>query len=298
MHKIRCQLGTSMLFNLVAAIAACVTHGDLLHAQVQLLHPTANQAPSFEVATIRPSGGSSLMPNMRVSPSNFSAEHYSLKRLIKWAYKIKSDDQLFGGPSWMDSEFFDIRAKASDPEIEAMNALSFEQKAEQSRLMVQSLLAERFRLRVTFKTEVLPVYALVIAKDGTKLKQVDDPIIPQPGMPPPEGAHLPRIGPTGRNQYTATAWTMGLMADWLSSFDEVGNHVVVDETGLKGSYDFVLNGVSTSNDLPPGVTMVSPDESTTSLFTALQKQLGLKLEPRKVPVEVLVIEHVEKPSPN
>lgn len=82
---------------------------------------------------------------------------------------------------------------------------------------------------------------------------------------------------------------MNLTADWLSRFDEVGNRLVVDETGLKGTYDFVLNGVS----MRP-----APDESVTSIFTALQEQLGLKLEPQKAPVEVLVIDHVEKPTPN
>ena len=82
---------------------------------------------------------------------------------------------------------------------------------------------------------------------------------------------------------------MNLTADWLSRFDEVGNRPVVDKTGLKSTYDFVLNGVS----MQP-----TTDESVTSIFTALQEQLGLKLEPQKAPVEVLVIDHVENPSPN
>jgi uncharacterized protein (TIGR03435 family) len=79
------------------------------------------------------------------------------------------------------------------------------------------------------------------------------------------------------------------MADWLSRFDEVGNRVVVDETGLKGNYDWVLNGVSPAS---------SNDPSVTSIFTALQEQLGLKLVSQKAPVEVLVIDHVERPSEN
>ena len=82
---------------------------------------------------------------------------------------------------------------------------------------------------------------------------------------------------------------MNLTADWLSRFDEVGKRLVVDRTGLEGAYDFVLNGVS----MQP-----ASDESVTSIFTALEEQLGLKLEAQKAPVEVLVIEHVEQPTPN
>jgi uncharacterized protein (TIGR03435 family) len=85
------------------------------------------------------------------------------------------------------------------------------------------------------------------------------------------------------------------MVDWLSHFDEVGNRMVIDETGLKGRYNFVLSGVTMG---PNGVNASAQDDSTTSIFTALREQLGLKLEPRKASVEILVIDYAERPSPN
>ena len=189
----------------------------------------------------------------------------------------------------MSSEYFDIQAKPSDSEREAFAKLPLPKNMEEGALLVQSLLADRFHLKVSFKTEELPVYALVVAKDGPKLKQVEISPFPAPGTPVPPGAHFPHLGPTGPNQLTATAMPMNFMTAWLSQFDELGNRIVVDETGLKGNYDWVLNGVS----MAP-----SADSSVTSIFTALQEQLGLKLVSQKAPVEVLVIDHAERPSEN
>jgi bla regulator protein blaR1 len=97
---------------------------------------------------------------------------------------------------------------------------------------------------------------------------------------------------------TVTACRMSWFADWLLHQSEVGNRVVVDETGLKGNYDFVLNGIQLEPSALPGATPTPPDDSTVSIFTALQEQLGLKLIPTKAKVEVLVIDHAEEPSAN
>jgi uncharacterized protein (TIGR03435 family) len=113
--------------------------------------------------------------------------------------------------------------------------------------------------------------------------------LPPPGQPPAEGAHLPSLSKTGQDQITATACPTSMMADWLSRLDEVGSRLVVDETGLKGNYDFMLNGISVG---------LSAKGTTTSIFTALKEQLGLKLGPQKAPVEILVIDHVDHPPGN
>jgi uncharacterized protein (TIGR03435 family) len=97
------------------------------------------------------------------------------------------------------------------------------------------------------------------------------------------------------DQYTATAFPAEEFSHWLSHFDELGNHVVVNATGLTGNYDFVLSGVGMGSIEG---NHEAADEPTTSIFTALQEQLGLKLEPRKAPVEVLVVDHAEQPSAN
>jgi bla regulator protein blaR1 len=237
---------------LLAAAAVLVFVGPLgfglmqaMQANAPLLHATSSPPPSFEVATIKPSKDPNLGPgtNIQLSPARFAA-HSSLKGLIKFAYQVKSDDQIVGGPGWMSFESFDIQAKASEAEIEAFNKLPFPRNIEEIKLLIQSLLADRFQLKVSFRTEDLPVYALVVTKDGPKLKKVEPSPFPPPGTPPPPGAHIPSLGKTAPNQTTARAMPMREVADWLSRFDEVGNRVVVDETGLKGNYDWVLNGVS------------------------------------------------------
>ncbi len=165
------------------------------------------------------------------------------------------------------------------------------------RLRVQSLLAERFQLKTRVETRELPVYALVVAKGGIKMKEVEADPPRAPGTPPQPNAHSPQIGTTAPNQFTATAWPIGEMTVWLSHFEELGKRIVVNETGLTGHYDWVLNGVS-QRAQQPDASGSAAQEPVTSIFTALPEQLGLKLVPQKAPVEVLVIDHVEKPSAN
>ncbi len=280
------------------ALAAPVGLGLLfaLHTSGQLLRATTAPLPSFEVATIKPSKEPGV--HIRMSPANFTLLG-SLKDLIKYGYDIRSDEQLVGGPSWMNTEIFDVRAKATEADIKAIDKLDWQRQIEQTRLMVQSLLADRFQLKASIQNRERQVYSLVVAKSGPKLKQVELSPFPPPGTPPPPGAHLPKLVWTGPGQITATAWRMSEMPFWLSHFPEIGNHLIIDQTGLKGNFDFVLNGIYDERAQHPGAGAAAPEgEATTSIFTALQEQLGLKLEPRKAEVEVLVIESVEKPSEN
>ena len=269
--------------------------------------------PSFEVATIKPSKPDELQNAMMGTRDGYyNAHHMSARQLVKSAYQVTSDDQLIGATGWMDKEYFDIEAKAAEPEIQLMRRVGVAGSVEQFQLMLQSLLEDRFQLKVANAKQELSVYALVVAKGGPKLKQVAvSPELasavhppPPPPPPPPGGASPPPQLPprpaagvetTGRNQITATAWRMSWLASWLQHQGEIGNRVVVDETGLRGNYDFVLNGVQSE---PSGPTAGAPDDSTVSVFTALQEQLGLKLIPAKVPVEVLVVVHAERPSAN
>jgi bla regulator protein blaR1 len=293
------RLGTRLGFAgkaLLAAAAITVAAGPLAFgmlraAQVpgQLLHPGDTPLPSFEVATIKPSNEDRPGLWIRMSPEDFASKHTSVKDLIKYAYHTKSDDQVLGSPGWMNSEFFDVEAKAGEGEIASLQKLPFDQRMDQSRLMVQSLLVDRFQLSAHFETRDLPVYGLTVAKGGPKLKEVEASPFPPPGTQPPPGAHLTSIGMRTPGHITGSAVPMRMMTDWLSNFDELGNRVVVDDTGLKGTYDFTLDGVS----MKP-----SSDPQVTSIFTALQDQLGLKLVPRRAQLEVLVIDRIEKPSEN
>jgi len=252
----------------------------------QLLHATDASRPSFDVTSVKPSNPDATGLNFQLSPMKFAARHASLRDLIKFAYHVKSDDQLSGAPSWWSKEYFDVEAKASPAEIDTFNTLRPDRKMDFTRLLLQSLLEDRFHLKVAFETRPLAAYALVVVKHGAKLTEVQSSTTsPALGRP-----LLPSIGKSGADQLTATGVPMAMVADWLSFREEIGNRVVVDQTGLKGNYDFVLKGISFGQ---------SPSEdSATSIFTAVQEQLGLKLEPAKLPVEVLVIRHVERPSEN
>jgi uncharacterized protein (TIGR03435 family) len=160
--------------------------------------------------------------------------------------------------------------------------------------MVQSLLAERFELKVSQSSKELPIYALVVTKNGLKLSQTAD---PQPG--PGAGTRsTTRLQP---GELTARGMPMSALAERLSR--EVGRQVV-DKTGLQGGYDFTLHWTPELQTRPLGAgdgsqgPATSPDATGPSIFTAIQEQLGLKLESQKGPVGTIVIDRIEKPSAN
>lgn len=245
----------------------------------------------------------------------FTATHATLRDLIRAAYGTKRDEQIVDLPSWAGNEYFDVEARATASEIESLQKMGAWDGVDQFSLMLQSLLAERFGLVVKIETRDLPAYALVVAKQPPKLKEVSvppefanaaRPPAPPPPPPPSSGSgsapprpvsSFPGIRPTGPNQVTATASRMGWFVDWLMSDRELGDRPVVDRTGLSGNYDFSLNGIAINMGAPPSAATAS-DESTISIFTALQEQLGLKLVSQKAPVPVLVVVDVEQPSPN
>lgn len=272
----------------ILLVVGFMTPGSVKPARGQLLHPSGSRLPSFEVATIKPDNDPQSKTNFQIYSDRFVAQHFSLSDLIEFAYHSKTVDQLVGGPSWKNSDFFNVEARVGDAEIAALKGASAEELMNQYRLMTQSLLADRFQLGVSFETEPLPVYALVVSGEGHKMKEVAE-------NSTTAGRPFPMVRQTAPNKFTATDCTMIRLVDWLSHFDELGNRLVVDETRLKGRYDFVLSGVTMG---PAGVNASAPEEATTSIFTALREQLGLKLESRKAPVEVLVIDHIERPSPN
>jgi uncharacterized protein (TIGR03435 family) len=224
-----------------------------------LAQTPATDRPSFGVATVKPND-----PSRNVGATAYSRQPIggagletmgSLHAFIKQAYGVE-DVQISGGPNWIDGELFEIHAKASGPVSQA-----------QLKLMLQSLLAERFKLAIRTETRQLPVYSLGLAKGGPKLEQADRNV----GLT------------TGRTLLRGTA-DMAQLANLLTA---TLGRTVLDNTGLKGSYKFALTW--------------APDDPTAdgpSIFTAIQEQLGLKLESTKGPVQVLVIEHAEKPSEN
>lgn len=247
--------------------------------------PAASEPPAFEVATIKPSPAGSGFVNFGVSPARFNVVNGTLKACIQFAYNINSEDQIGKGPDWMSSKKFDIDAKMGDAEADAVKKLPPGERLGQYRLMVQSLLAERFNLRVSKEAKEQPVLALVATKDGPKLTPAAA----------PDGA--PQLFGGSRGDLTAKSVSMRFFADFfLSGRSDLGGRVAIDATGLKGSYDFTLKW--SRSDASPASPEGSAAGDSPSFVTALQEQLGLKLESRKAPVEVLEIDHVEQPSPN
>lgn len=271
-----------------------------MQADAQLLQPADGRTPSFEVATIRPSGSDSDLFNIHIADSRFSVHGAPMKALLKFAYDIKIEAQLPTEPAWIAQEKFDIDARIDDAEVQSMSKMAPDRKFAELRLMLQSLLAERFKLKVSSRMKELPVYALVLAKSGPHLTPVNL-------SPEPQNQHMPQLSGGSRGELKASAVSMAMFTRWLSGRPDTGGRAVIDATGLTGSYDFALNftpddvHIAQFNEAVPGqgaASSSSPDSPGPSLFTALQEQLGLKLESRKAPVEVLVIDQVEQPSPN
>jgi uncharacterized protein (TIGR03435 family) len=300
-----------------AAVAGPVAFG-LMSAPQEQARPTQQpQAvsaghPEFEVASIKPAKPGAMGMFIRFQPSGrLSVTNMPPKELMTMAYNVQPF-QVTGEPKWFDSERYDIEAKPDSSVAARLDKLTPEQRKDELMQMMQSLLAERFQLSLHRQTKELPVYALVVSKGGPKLQKSTFTPPNKPGVLPlrKPGGPLPRGGlwSHGPGTLTSTGTELYIFVNILSR--QLGR-VVIDKTGLKGRYDFTLKWTPDQpapnpfgagpgpgpgpmgKDAPP-----PPDPNGPSIFTALQEQLGLKLESQKGPVEILVIDHVEKPSEN
>jgi len=218
--------------------------------------------------------------------------------LLTFAYDVR-DFQLSGGPGWIGSEHYDIVARpdrSAAPEegpvdMRKMSDGEMKTMAEKIRERLRALLAERFQLAVHNETKDAPVYFLVVAKNGPKLEAAE------------EGKEGPRGMRMGRGQLTGMSAPMTMLATTLSN---ALGRPVQDHTGLSGKYNFKLEwtpdpgqGDKLPGGPPPGVEAPpEPDANGPTVFTALQEQLGLRLESQKGPMQMIVIDHVEKASEN
>lgn len=253
----------------------------------------------FEVASIRPSkppSGGRMRIGMNVDGAMLRYSNANLKDCIRTAFRVK--EFQVQGPEWLSAARFDIVAKLPD-------GSSKEQVPE----MLQSLLAERFKLALHRDTKEHAVYALVAAKGGPKLKpaEVTAGAAPKPGGDPargpmPRGAMAMMMSPSGMH-LRSSATTLANFAEAISRFCE---RPVVDATGIQGLYDFdLVFSPETLRNMPGGGPMMmrrgggerpqadAPSEPAVSIYEAVQRY-GLKLEPRKAPMEMLVIDHIEK----
>jgi len=259
--------------------------------------PQSAARPKFEVISVKQDLSDTVPASMSYQAGRFTARNFSLGRLINNAY---GPQKIVGAPNWYSSERFDIDAKVEESLAEKLRKRPFGEQLAEVMLMLQSALEDRFQLKLRHESRELPVYALVVAKGGPKLTPTTLPPN-DPDHPADPEIRRPRIPEPG--QFIATGTPVASILGTVSR--ELGGPIVLDQTGLKGEYDFTLKwtpgaGLPTSaapsaqdSDIAP-----LPDPSGTSIFTALQEQLGLKLETKKAPVDVLVITHVERPSGN
>lgn len=233
--------------------------------------------PRFEVAAIKPSNLGDGDHDWYDLRGRLKIENFTLRDIIRVAYDLKSDSQVVGGPRWIGRAHFDVVAKADDTETLKMQKMSRSQWVSTRTLMLQSLLADRFNLKISRGVRRLPIYTLVIARSGIKFHT---------SPPGRKGYHLSvRI-----NHMTATAVSMNHLARFLGTQSEVGDRIVEDRTGLTGEYDFKMNWTHDDGDGIP------PDAKYPGIFTALKEQLGLELKPEKSPVPVIVVESAAEPT--
>jgi len=285
-----CALG---LLGIAASVAFASVPTPPIHAQI--LHATA-PLPSFEVATVKPWQPPTMpavqapvpvgAPDNRPAgpPRKFDPGRPGGQRtdrvhvigqvsiLLQLAFNLPvgSEREIVGAPSWVMSEAdrYEVQAKIDSSLFAAMQTMTPAQQREQVDLLEQSLLADRFKLKVHFETREQPAFALVVAKGGSKLSPA------KPG----ETTQLS----ASANETTGTAVTLDQFVH--SPLLRPEGRIVIDQTGLTGAYDFTIKGEDGADPA--------------SFFTLIQEQLGLKLVPTKAPTEVIVIDHIERPTEN
>jgi len=239
----------------------------------------ADANPSFEVATIKPSKPDDQRKAFIVRGNEFHIINEPLTQIISFAFDVQAK-QVVGLPEWGDSDKYDIDAK---PDGEGAPS------GKQWKIMIQKLLADRFQLTFHKDKKELPVYVLSVAKTGSKLTKDDS--APN-GLP---GLFFQGLGKL--NVHNA------LMSDFTGLMQSVVlDRPVIDQTGLTGRFDFTLNWTPDDSQFSGmGARVPPPTDSADAppnLYTAIQEQIGLKLEATKAPADVMVIDHVEKPSAN
>jgi uncharacterized protein (TIGR03435 family) len=248
------------MMRVVAAVSALVS--------ASVLAQTVGTLPTFEVVSVKPSPPDGRFGMKPLPGGKFVATSLSLRTLIRLAF-TGSDDQFEGVPRWADEAKYDITAQAGH-----------EASVAELQLMLQSLLLDRFKLVIDRESREMKTYDLVVAKGGMRLRLTD---------PSARTASA-----TSRGKITAT----GCSLPWfVVALTPIVRRHVIDKTGLDGRYDFTLeyDPLSDAQALD-GATV--PQPMAPSIFTALQEQLGLKLEPAKDMIDVYVMRHIERPEEN
>jgi len=273
--------------------------------------PFFAQKDVFEAASIKPSQTGFLRTPPRVAADGrrFTASNATVRMLLQFACSpglgrsLRNAD-IIGAPGWTDTDRFEIEAKVQDGEPPVSR--------EQMQRMVQALLSDRFQLKLHWdKRDNVEIYNLVSAKDGSKLKKSEDQTTPMiapqlalaisPTALPPRGQVRTIANPSpGSMLLTISGASIPIVPDFVNAVQPYVGRPVVDRTALTGLFDFQLQfALDTSGiSAAPNAAPVAAEPSGTSVFSALQEQLGLKLESSKGAVDVLVVDTIQRPSEN
>jgi uncharacterized protein (TIGR03435 family) len=290
-------VGHASVLTITIAIA-CLGKAAVLSAQAP------GPSMRFEVTSVRPNTSRDARPNVDATPGRFTATAVTPRELIGMAYAVPGSIRpAIGGPDWLDTDRFDIVATGgpTDPNIRpAPGAVSPREGPALNTMqaMLRQLLQDRFRLNLRSEQRDLPIYSLIRARTdrlGAQLRQFDGDCGKEAAVETnTTGAACGGFKFLGRGHLVARAVTIRMLVSMLANLPDVGR-IVQDRTGLGGDFDLELTWT------PAAASREQSDTSQSvapSLFTALDEQLGLKLEPASGPVEVLVIDSVERPTPN
>jgi uncharacterized protein (TIGR03435 family) len=230
----------------------------------------------WDVISVKPTSTDSCKDGqggVRFLPNGLSANCASTVFLVEFAYHLMDPTRILALPKWATgSQTYAIEAHVSAEDAAAFARLKRDEKS----AMMQSVFAERFGMKTHMETREMPAYALVLAKSGSKLKEPSDTT-------------------TGASQFGGSTgevkWANSPLTDLKFLLAQETGRPVVDKTGLTGKYDFVLQ-------YTPAGHAATDESGKPSIFTALEEQLGLKLVPMKQPIEVLVVDSIEKPTEN
>ena len=290
-----------IIYEHMTRVIAAIPSAVVIFATSAFAQALAPDGPAFEVATVRENRSGEARTRIEVVNARFTAINMTLRELVSIAYptdggRFRHANQLLGGPGWFNTARFDIVARAEgfrgDTNRPGFTATAADREAvERVRLMVRRLLAERFQLRVHHESRQLPIYELVIANSsgalGPDLRRSTTDCTEEwkkQGMP--DARNLACCSIQGRPG-KVVGHTVETGAFVRDLYDWTGR-AVIDRTGIADRVDFTLTWA------PEG----APDSDAPSIFTAIQEQLGLKLQPARGPVDVLVVDSAERPAPD
>ena len=264
--------------------------GLCLHAQAPIVEePNYTPTLTFDVATIRPAPPPDANFHVSVSSpphsSRFEATNLPIKALLQIAYGF--DAPVVGAPDWVANTFYTIQARSDEAADARLARLTNNEVRLEKRNAIRMLLAERFGLKTHLETRNTSIYNLVVAKGGVKMQAVPPPPADGDAPPPPPPSDVQAHGSQHGLEFDGSNASMRAIASALSSMVEAP---VVDQTGLTGAYNYTLQFGRDWSEHDP--------DSWPSIFTAVQEQLGLKLEAVHESVPNLVVDHITKPTEN